>query len=119
MGRDLLISFAIGALGGAAAAGAVWAYASHALDAQLAAGGSQLSTGIQEGRATLETRLRQGEAELQNQIRTQVNAAMDQRLTAVGLDATTGNRINRLLALADSTGLLNGLNGFAGRSYYQ
>lgn len=104
---DYIAAFVIGALGGGLAAGAVWLYASRALDRQLAAGGSQLSTGITQGQAQLESRLRAGEAELQNQIRTQVNAAMDQRLTAIGLDATTGARINHLLALADSSGLLS------------
>lgn len=106
--RDYLWAFVLGGLGGAAAAGGIWWYASSALDRQLAAGGSRLSTGISEGRATLESRLRQGEAELQNQIRTQVNSAMDERLAAAGIDRTTGDRLNRLLSFADSTGLLRG-----------
>lgn len=106
-GRDYVAAVLLGGIAGAVIAGGVWAYASHALDQQLSQGGSQLSTGIAEGRTTLEARLRQGEAELQNQIRTQVNSAMDQRLAAAGIDRTTGTRIARLLALADSGGLLS------------
>ena len=117
--RDYLLAFALGAVGGGLAACGIWFYASRALDRQLAAGGTQLSTGITAGQAQLESRLRQGEIELQNQIRTQVNAAMDDRLNAIGLDATTGARINRLLAIADSTGLLNGLRGLGAQGYVQ
>lgn len=100
--RGYVFPIVLGALGGAAVALGIWAYASRALDQQLASGGSQLSSGIAQGRAQLEARLRQGEIELQTRIRTEVSRTLDSR----GLTAETGQRISRLLAAAETAGLL-------------
>ena len=104
--REYGFAIFLGALGGAAVAGGIWMYASRALDTQLAAGGSQLSVGIQEGRHVLEARLREGEVELQNQIRVAVRTAMDQRLAEAGITRDTGTRIDAVLQLAHSAGLI-------------
>lgn len=100
--RSYLFPIVLGALGGAAVGLGIWAYASRALDAQLEAGGSELSSGIAQGRATLEQRLRQGEIELQARIRTEVTNT----LNSYNLTPATGQRISRLLAAAESAGLL-------------
>ena len=100
--RGYLMPIFLGALGGVAVGLGIWAYASRALDQQLAQGGSQLSSGIAEGRATLEARLRQGEIELQQRIRTEVSRT----LTSYNLTPETGARISRLLAAAETAGLL-------------
>lgn len=100
--RSLLYPAALGAFGGAVVGLGVWAYASSALDKQLEAGGTRLSSGIAEGRSTLEARLRQGEIELQSRIRTEVSRT----LNSYNLTPETGQRISRLLAAAESAGLL-------------
>lgn len=100
--RGYFVPFLLGAFGGAVVGLGIWAYASKSLDQQLESGGSRLSAGVAEGRSTLEARLRQGEIELQSRIRTEVSRTLD----GYGLTRETGERISRLLAAAESTGLL-------------
>lgn len=96
----------VGGVAGAAVALGVWLYASRKLDEQLISGSSDLAGELSAGRATLESRLRAGEVELQQQIRTEVRTVMDTRLAEAGIDRATGERLSRLLAAAEASGVL-------------
>lgn len=101
--------FTCALVGGVAALG-VWFIADRVLAAKLSAGGVSL---VQQAENALREAARV-------EVPAQVRQALDQRLAEAGLDRTTGQRISRLLAYADTMGLIglggSGRRGVRGRA---
>ncbi len=104
----------LGALAGALAGWIVWSYAKKQLDAEFQKGAGQLSEELGEGRRALEQRLAAGRRQLQREVQHRVDTAVppvvrrtiDQTLSRYGITRTTGQRINRVLALAERVGVI-------------
>jgi hypothetical protein len=90
----------ISAACGAVAAYVVWRYGSAQIDKQLAAGGSRLLRDIRpELTGMIGT-------ELTRQVPPMVRTEIRSTLSSYGITPTTGRRIDRVLVLAERTGII-------------
>lgn len=96
----MLKPFLYGLLGGAAVGGLVWWIAHRSLEKELERGGTRLLIAVQP---ELQSQVR---AAIDREVPALVQSTMRVELARVGIDATTGRRLNEALALMERMGAI-------------